>query len=395
MTGDIDVKPARKRFILFTLAGLFAAALSAALTGSIVFADNAPRLAIALWPGNGEARTALADAMIGPLLATESRKRPVEPALRAQALVAGRNGLQEKPLNPEAIRVIAFAGPYSDPQRYTILEAGNRLSRRDTLTQVWLVSQPALAKNLAQVMSHYDALLRQDTAARDAAAQLLARAMADPQVADATAGLLRRKPDWRSMLFYYLLKQPANWEVFLGLHQRLAGSGVIPTETSEQFAARLVEAGRFDDANRVAGLSGAKPLARTGAMSDTTFATRPLFPGAWSVVDPASASLQPLAHGGAILDAGEGAGGVVARRLIALKPGSYRAVAQYQSSQSTPMQELQARIVCANGPFREPGDASLTVTGGCPYQWLSLYLPQSPTAEQEINLSSVRVIAHG
>jgi hypothetical protein len=389
------VTSAYKRLIPFTLAGLFLATLSAALTASIVFADTAPRLALALWPGNGEARTLLADATLAPLFAAEFGNQPIDPAPGARAAAAGRKGLREQPLNPEAVRVIAFGGRYSDRQRYAILETGDRLSRRDTFTQVWLIRHAALTKNLTEVMSHYDALLRQDSAARDAAAQLLARAIDDPQIADATARLLRRKPDWGSVLYYYLLRQPDEWQAFIGLHQRLAGSGAIPVETSEQFAAHLADAGRFADAIGIAELTGAKPLARSSALSDTTFATRPPFPGTWSVVDPAAASLQPLAHGGALMDVAVAASGVVARRLIALQPGRYRAVVKYHSSQPASSQGLQARIACAEGTSDDAGLPTLTVAAGCPYQWLSLYLPESATIEQESDIDSVRVLADG
>jgi hypothetical protein len=377
------------------LAGILGAALSAAFTISIVFADTAPSLALAFWPGNGAAHTALADALMGPVLVAEVRNRPAISGLRVEALTAAKNGLREQPLNPQAVRVIAFDGGYSDKQRYAILEAGGRLSKRDALTQLWLIQKSVLAKNLEEVMVHYDALLRLDTGARDIAAQLLARAMADRQVADATARLLRRKPEWRSLLYYYLLRQPDNWDAFIGLHRRLAGTGLIPLETSVQFADRLVKARRFDDAIRTTELAGSQPLTRSSGVLDTRFAIHPALPGTWSVIDPPTASLQPLEDGGALLVAGDGTSGAVARRLIALKPGRYRAVVGYQTPDSVAPLKLEAHVACAESDHAAVGDTFLSVADDCPYQWLSLYLPQSPSTEQEISLKSIRVLGDG
>ena len=295
---------------------------------------------------------------------------------------------------------------FVQPARHALLEAGDRLSRRDTLTQIYLIEYAARAGKIERAMDHYDIVLRRRGAFRDQAGRNLALGLSDPEILGEVARQLAEKPSWSSLLFYYAVRTPEGFDGFLDLHRMTAGDDVIPAETSAAFAGALVSKGRIGDAVEVARIVDAdSALARTRGLTETDFATAPqveglangTWPGLWSVRDQATAFLQPLAGGGALASLSSGANGVIARRLVALEPGSYsvRIALASQEDQGPTMgrsrTEIDSGLSCADGTAPSRGEANFTVTDDCRYQWLAVSLPKTQLRAGDIVIDEIAI----
>lgn len=369
---------------------LAAAALSAAIE------QGSPQLAARIMPLNGSAKGRLADvSFVLARLAQEDGDRARADRHMRRARVLASQALESVPLNPKALRILALSG--GDPgKKVDILYASNGQSRRDPLTQIMLIEQAARRGRIGEALTHYDALLRRDTGYRDIAGRQLALATADPRLASEVARLLRKEPPWRSLFYYYATREPQAFDGFISIHRSLQKTGEIPLETSAAFAATLVKAGRIEDALNIARMRNAAVLETANSLTERAFALEPSFPGTWLVAGNSAISMQPLREGGALLGLSRGSAGEVARRLTALAPGRYRVSVvteipedPYASNQSEPI--LRGNITCVGSEGEVSGENTFAVTAGCPYQWLSIYLPESSRLDSEVYISMIKV----
>ncbi|MEP3422616.1 MAG: hypothetical protein ABJN35_12830 [Erythrobacter sp.] len=382
--------------------GLGGIALSAAMfmaTASTVTQRQAPELAVALFPINADARARVAEADF-----TRGANARIEnlgsgtPELERAAAMA-RRSLESLPLNPRALRILALADPES-AITLPLLEASHRQSRRDTLTQAYLIEFAAKRGEIGQAMEHYDAVLRRRSAYRDSAGRNLAVALTLPGVLEEVAEQLPEGPSWESLLYFYALRTPESHDSFLDLHRVIGAGDTIPSDISAQFAAALINAGRFDDAVEIAGIAAPTPLVRVNELRESEFETASpsttdldaTWPGQWIIPDEAEAFLQPIQGGGALITLPSGADGVVAYRLIALEQGQYRASLSIDPAPSGAA-PISVRLVCATdaGVPTDSGDASIIVGDDCQYQWLILTLPQSQTRAEDVFVDAISI----
>ena len=393
------------------LGGATLAAVMFLAAASSVVESKAPDLAISLFPMNAGAQARIAEAEF----AKGANARIAEPAsgtreLERAAAIA-RQSLANLPLNPRALRILALSDPQS-PGTQSLLRAGHSQSRRDTLTQVYLIEFAAQAGEIGQAMDHYDAVLRRRSAYRDPAGRNLAAALTLPGVLEEVAGQLPEAPSWESLLYFYVLRTPESFASFVKLHRMLAGTDTIPSQVSAQFANTLVERGQIDEAFEIAELAGPRPLPRRTALVETAFDTPPppgdalpaIWPGQWITPEDADAFLQPIHGGGALINLSSGASGILAFRLVALEPGDYAAFVTITPDENADMgakaaaaaPPIEARLSCAvpqtgTGRAAQHSRANFTVGGDCPYQWLTLALPQTQTRAEDIFVDAVTI----
>jgi len=300
-------------------------------------------------------------------------------------------------LNPRALKVLALTDPES-PTTRALLKAGDAQSRRDTLTQIYLIDYAARDGDIGTAMQHYDTVLRRRSAFRDQAGRNLAMALAVPDVLDKVTEQLVDSPSWESLLYFYILQTPESYPSFLEMHRRLAGADTIPAATSAQFAGALVAAGQFDEALEVAALTTQQPLERGTSLAETAFVREPQFPGAWIMPENSSAFFQSINGGGAVLRLPSGTTGVLAYRLVALEPGDYFAAIAVEADESRLARAappLEARLSCAEKSSQNlrvsPGSKAISVTEDCRYQWLALYLTETQTRAGDFFIESITI----
>lgn len=384
---------------LIVLVALALASASFAATYSTIIERRDPHTALAIWESNGKASARLADRAMRTSLKAQQTKEITKDQIdkiEAEAARLARKSVSALPLNPTAFRVLAYDTKLSRQKKVEMLEAASALSRRDTLTQIGLIEAAALSGNTARALEHYDALLRRRSGFRDAAGRGLAQAVADPELVEPIADLLRRSPPWSSLLYYYLLREPGSWDGFISLHESLQGTDQIPEDVSASFARTLVDAGRVDSAVKVASLAKAQPLRASRGLSDKAFRIEPQFPGSWIVFDEATAALTPLKGGGAMLSLSGGSVGPIAARLVRLQPGNYvaRITTENSSNESDDLNEpveLTVALSCGDPRQTSNRTATLSVNGTCRYQWLTIYSAQPAAFDSDVFLTSITV----
>lgn len=383
---------------LIAIAALALAFLSLMATVSAVATRKYPELAVRFWPANGVAASRAGNmAVLAGIVLREKEPGSEEETMRTAAVWA-RRALDTLALDPVALRTIAIAEMEGEPDQRRVMRQAARLSRRDSLAQIWLINDAAMANDNSRALAHYDALLRRQTPFRDIAGRTLAHALSDKRFVGRIGGLLQQDPPWKTLLYHYALRDPAAWDGFIELHRTLRGAGRIPTDVSAQFAGALAAAGRLADASTVAKLAGAEPLTRADRLIDTRFETGAPFPGNWQVPEASGASLQPLAEGGVLLGYPRTRNGTVARRVIALEPGRYRAdltVDEDDAGPGAPDAEPEARLACAKTSEPGLGSATLEVGPDCPFQWLMIVLPAAPRYDGEAHIRAIEVERSG
>ncbi len=374
-------------------AGVVLAIVLFLASASSVTQRRDPGIALELMPINSIAlvRAAEVDFAAGSNARTENPAAGRNELARAEAMA--RRSLAGQPLNPRALRILALSDPQSATTQ-TLLEAGNAQSRRDTLTQIYLIEFAANRGEIGVAMDHYDAVLRRRSTYRDPAGRNLAAALALPGVLDEVAEQLLEKPSWESLLYFYVLQTPESYQSFMQLHRMLADTDTIPTDISAQFAQALAAQGQFDNAIEIARFASSEPLSRSTALVENSFTIEPQLPGSWIVPDSADAFLQSINGGGGLLSLSSGATGILAYRLIALERGNYAASIDVTAEEGVTMRRavpVEARLSCAKNANVTPGSQTIAVTDDCRFQWLTIYLTETQSRAGDIFIDSITI----
>lgn len=335
---------------------------------AVTRAARANRLA---QPGASPARLARAETLA---LAALAREPGHVPAIRALGTAAGLRGDV-----PRADRWFGYA---------------ERLSRRDFLTQVWLIEERVRQGDVNGALLHYDRALRTVGRARPVLFPVLVSAVADPEVERATGRLLAQRVAWGPD-FLAVMAEAANVSPDalgqLALAARLRPD--VPGERGplDAVLARLVATGRYAVAQAVwrqaTGERGPLPTVRDGGFE----AAGGLAPFGWTLNNAGdlSATREPNGSGTAlVLRTARGAAGELARQLVLLAPGEYRLSLTATGAASDRFSQAVVSVTClgeATGgerlrlpiaaTTRQRLAGSFSIPGDCPAQSLAILAP--------------------
>lgn len=302
---------------LATLAGVNAVAN--------VTRTRSPTVALALpFGGDPTAGTAWVSGLI-----TTEPKAIERPEVRTRLIAA----LRHAPLDPAAVRNLGLLVDFQQgPDRAVpLLTLAERLSRRDTLTQLWLIEQASRSGDVRKTLRHYDLALRTEISVQAVLFGTLAGAMSEPEVARELVPLVRARPNW---LYAFVADTAEKGTNLATLERVISQAGGLPR--TEEFDAlqsrlvqRLVDLGSFDAARRLLGTMTreADEMGRTAGF--TRASTDPRFaPFSWQMFSNADTGTAfEAADGGALVSrviANAPVQATVLRRLFNLQPGTYR-----------------------------------------------------------------------
>lgn len=365
------------------------------------FRSTAPNAALSVYPFDAEARARLAAS-----LASSNPEADGREAARKLAIDA----IRRDALNPGAVRALgliaeANAAPGgSQAQPLALFTQSERLSRRDLMTQLWLVSYYLQREDIGAVMRHFDVALRTSTSGRELLFPVLGGAAQDRRVADELVTRIKRKPEWALPLANYLLdpqvppataayiinrsldpKVPDELAVIEALMHRFAVTGEyrLALEVFDHF-----------DLDR----ENPRGLLNDGGFESTTAAE----PFGWTLAEEPElwAAREPRAEGSGValsLFAEGGRSGPMARQLMTLAPGAYRLTAELGNVPQDAFLRPQVSVECAEGERAPlvaarptfagrrgtPMNAGFTVPANCAFQWLTVSLagPERPVTE--------------
>jgi hypothetical protein len=357
--------------------------LSVANSGAGIMRSVRPDLALRFQPWDARAKAKAAEQLLiqdggrtADLAAADRLAR--EALLRDPTIVAAWRSLgmvaMARRQQGDAARMFHFAG---------------QLSRRDLPTQLWLIEERVQANDVPGALRQYDATLRSSGASYEVLFPILVQATAGDGIVEPLADLLNTMPPWRRVFIERLAAgapDPAKLAHLMQLIRRSANAD--EQELMATAMRTMIERRQLEPAWRVYQLlAGASP-AGTLRNGDFDHANR-YPPFDWEIADGLNvgAELRPSAEGrGQHLRAfaTSGSGGMVARQLLLLQPGTYEVTATAGPDDDANPAHLNWTVQCAEGtgaPLitadlpglarRVQARAMFRVPAGCRGQWLN------------------------
>jgi len=246
---------------------------------------------------------------------------------RAQTVRLARTAIDMGAVNPVAIRNLALASTV-DAKALQLMRLADRLSRRDGVTEAWLIEEAARRGDLSTTLSHFDALLRTMPAASARFMQQMGLALGDPKFRKAMIPYANLKNPWFGSLGAAIMSGEPSVR-FYG--QYLAEVPALPDSEQQrrhydEVLSRLAREGQYDVVRRLyPRLPGAdrSAMASAGLPAPKQMAYRPI---TWALQSDGAVGAE-MARGDKpelVVYAESGASGGVASKLMFLGPGRYR-----------------------------------------------------------------------
>jgi hypothetical protein len=390
------------RTTVVAIAGLALLWLSMANTVALVLGSRSPQLALALGVPSANAQAAIA------LSIATGRSPSPEQIARARGLAQA--ALRREPVNVAA--TVALATLASLQNRKGLAERlfaySERLSRHDSLTQLWMIESGAARGDVAGTLVHYDRLMTVKPRFRPTLIPILVLASSDPKVARELAATLARRPIWWDEAIKPLIFQSSAPVTTLPpiLRQlRLNAENDQERVLLTSAMTRLASVGALKEAYALYLKSGGtrlvgRDLIRNGRFEDAN--RLPPFDWDLHAEDGRTAIIQPRQNVGGsalFLYVDQDHQGEVARQLLLLGPGRYRLSARSGNIGADQFERPRVKISCAvpNLPsivdmqLPASNDTGLStqsdfvVPAGCTAQWLSLMSGTTPEGQDNGN----------
>jgi hypothetical protein len=351
------------RMVAVALATVIVAGFAARDALAFATQSVSPELALSIDPGN-----------------------PVALARRAEAQLAagdpGMDGAKIGRIAKQSIRSLALNAPAF--RLYGLVQTGNgdmgrlgeqmamanHLSRRDLGTQLFMIEDSVRRNDVAGALAAYDDALRIARSSRSILYPVLTEAMQEPLIRQRFVRYIQARPPWLESFLRYAITNSENPASIAELALTAKGfpTGTAYSSLNTELLSVLVEKDEYQMAIRYyRSLKSADPavltsLAISKASTDAAFAPVTWQPysltgidAAWVAADKDSVDLE------ATLEAGYT--GPVARKVLALAPGSYELTAPFRSDANGADQTLSWKISCPAGAVLLDVSAQLAEKG--------------------------------
>jgi hypothetical protein len=307
-----------------------------------------------------------------------------------------RRSLARQPVNPAAARLLGVTAAQAgdDARAVRLVTYSEAMSRRDSLTQLWLIQSAVTHGDVAGSLVHYDRALRTNNSTRDLLFPILAHAADEPAIWRSLLPILAARPLWERPFLQHYVPGAGSPAALDGIARALGldRPGSPDPWTLQEIEKRLVDLGAYAPAaalyNRAHGLpAGNRTPLRNGDFEQ---------PGNWDPFDwnlieeeglAALRQPSPVPGGGTALfpTATNGRGGDVAVQLLMLAPGRYAITATVGGVRGDPLSYPQLVVRCAADkreflhqafpPAPDGGrrwGTSVTIPADCPAQRIVL-----------------------
>ena len=345
-----------------------------------VVRERDPVLALRLWPGDARALAVQADNG----LLTNPGPREI-----ALAKTRAQQSLARDPTGAPALRVLGFVKDNSGDLvgARKMIRASERLSRRDLAGQMWLINDAVARDQAAEALGHFDTALRTSDLAPPILLPVLARATEDARLIAPLATMLTRRPLWGPSFVSEAIHHGPVPQNLVLLDQALRVRGApMSRPLVQQLVDQLVALNRFDDAltiyGRAIGQADAVALVRNQRFEHESQVT----PFDWMIGSTDSVSVSRSIDGDGAdrhrltFTASSGGNGDLARQLLVLPPGHYRASVDADAKGADVRISLSCadatRLGLAESPLTKRRSSVLFVVPplGCKGQWIAIKL---------------------
>jgi hypothetical protein len=388
-TGAGRIGPGRAVYsIAVAAACLLAIYYTRAVTLANVYATTRPEVALEFWPSNAVANARQADALF-----TRDPRRPPLAEIKAHALAA----LRRSPVlaGPSRALGLVAAASRDEAGAQRRLLYSERMSRRDVMTQLWLIENRVAANDVRGALSHYGIALRVAPETQQLLFPVLAGALDRPDLVAPIAGLVRQGDAWREAFLYHATANAQNLRNLTTLFGQLARTGAKPDRVHYlALLGRLIRGNQLDDAVRL--YAQVDPLWRrddANAQLDGGFERTGDVPSLGWALTESAASRDPrpdvprnMALQLPIPDSGTQ---LVARRVLLLRPGAYRLTGLVGRLDGTGQGNIRVELSCPDQPAGDnrvaaaipaqraqfAGTLNVPACGG--QQYFSIYIERS------------------
>ena len=347
-----------------------------------------PEIALRMDPGNPVALTRSAEVRLAA---------GDEAMDSAQVDRIARASIRRLPLNAEAFRLFGLAAS-ADADLELLSERmalAGQLSRRDLSTQLFLIEDAVRRNNIADALESYDTALRSEESSRNVLYPVLTEAMREPLIRRKFLPYIRSTPPWLESFLRYAVSNSTTPAAMADLALEAGGfpQGDEFSSLHTELLSVLAENGEYLKAIRYyrslkdADQKSLLDLAMSDGSTNGAYAPISWQPYAVEGIDAVWVS---EGRNRVSLDVSLDAGfsGPIARKVLALQPGTYVVNAPFESDSHEIDEALIWRISCQNGTKRLDTEADLsgkgslrgqfTVPAGCPVQMVDISVRTRP-----------------
>jgi hypothetical protein len=306
---------------------------------STALSDNNPAIALRLNGGNEIAAQRMATSQMKNFKDAKSMELARDLTLGALKNAAGlapsiRNYalLSEQKLLP------------GDPS--ALMQIASQFSRRDLPTQLWFIEREAQSGDVGRTLSAYDLALTSNPEIQPILFPIMAKAVADPELTQPIANMLKRDPTWAPQFFAHFYQNADAIQNFPLLLSALGTDAerLIPINMRQSLAQSLVKKGEWDAAFQTS-LLGKKSVKLSDFGNDEQRISPP-FGWAYSPSGNVGFSLDQQQN--LSVQVGRGAGATIATRTVRLPSPNFKFSALIESNNAILEQIPRFVIFCAD-----------------------------------------------
>ena len=321
MPGTLSFSAITIPRVLTFLAAIGFAWVSFADASIAVARKNAPAFVLTAFPDDPFLAPAASQAAI--LQGKGSEKS------RADAVATATESIRNFALNPEALRLLAFAKDGSKGAE-DAADLSLRMTRRDEMAQLFKALKSAERNEMAAAYGHFDTAIQTSRSARPLIYPLLANALKGEKFRQGFTDIVADPPEWLPEFLHHLIRE--NTDPTIGARLLIASASTPDTKVYRDLRSDLL--GKLVDANE---FQLARSLFRKTAGTDTAVLTSAALGKSafddrnsafgWRIINGSAIGATPVERGSGNyalnLFATSGEKDFVAMKILFLRPGEY------------------------------------------------------------------------
>lgn len=336
---------------IFTLVvALVLAGVSITSVMGSVYKSKQPQIAAQLWPVNGFALAQQAEVVLASSISALNEKPGYESRSLIQSL--SEKAFLNEPFAISSIRNLALESQYQDKKENArkLMRKASELTRRDLVTNIWLIEDYAQLNDTVSSLRYYDQSLRISDEAQDLLIPNLQAGLRSPELINPMFDLLSKRPSWALEFWGEIGRIPSAVVNASKLRRKLGSDYENPTVTDQFLITSLLRENHFEEAERLYfSLIGKSKDSGSGIVRNSGFSVLPKFsPFEWQLFfgDQHEAGIE--ADKGVLnVSTFADGGGIVAKQLIKLDDGNYIVKADQPEYQPENSDALYLELYCA------------------------------------------------
>ncbi len=304
-----------KNFLIWACAialSIYAGTL--ALAG--VTKTRAPDVAISTFAVNGFAYQELAERAVQSKIVENGGYLPSTVSRSTEMWAT--DAFRMEPTASKAVTVLALSA--KGKKKRKLMQKAVALSRRNSLSNAWMIMDSGERNNLDDLLSFYDINLRVSSASGDALIPVMVQALSDDRFLPAFQSMLLRNPPWATRFWSNISAYPASLPNAARLRTSLIGQELSLVQYNDSsLIGNLVRYGQYEQAEDLYKVLSGHKDDKNVINANSFNQSQTYLPFDWQVVSDGDYSANIDIQSGTLdINAIGGSSGILARRIIKL-----------------------------------------------------------------------------